>query len=365
MQVTAESPIIDVKQNSAVATFNNEVIERIPKGRDFTDLIRAAPGTQVEQKSGIQIDGAGGAEHRYVIDGMDTTGVRTGVSGQELPTDFVQEVQVKSSGYNAEFRATTGGVISAITKSGSNQWHGSTGVYFTNDNFQGTQRPTVRLNPADQTKAETFTVPDDDFSRTEPTFDIGGPILSNRAWFYLGYAPDFDYSNRTVTFRVEQPDVDVLAERDRPQPAGQRDEPVVAEHAAAVLDEPAAAARQARSDFDWHQCQLPGDRTGRHEHLESVALSEHDLHRYVRQLLRRRARLDRDAQAVRQRCGRCVRLRQQRRRRRHAAAPRLRRLELPVPEIPATLQNVNAYADFPSSSVTVYDDFLRNTLRAT
>ena len=118
VQVTAESPIIDVKQNSAAATFNNEVIERIPKGRDFTDLIRAAPGTQVEQKSGIQIDGAGGAEHRYVIDGMDTTGVRTGVSGQELPTDFVQEVQVKSSGYNAEFRATTGGVISAITKSG-------------------------------------------------------------------------------------------------------------------------------------------------------------------------------------------------------------------------------------------------------
>ena len=44
VQVTAESPIIDVKQNSAVATFNNEVIERIPKGRDFTDLIRAAPG---------------------------------------------------------------------------------------------------------------------------------------------------------------------------------------------------------------------------------------------------------------------------------------------------------------------------------
>ena len=56
---------------------------------------------------------------------MDTTGIRTGVSGQEMPVDFMQEVQVKSSGYNAEFRATTGGVISAITKTGSNQWHGA------------------------------------------------------------------------------------------------------------------------------------------------------------------------------------------------------------------------------------------------
>jgi len=95
VQVTAESPIIDMKQNTAATTISAEVIERIPKGRDFTDLIKAAPGTQVEAKSGIQIDGAGGSEHRYIIDGMDTTGIRTGVSGQELPPDFVQEVQVK------------------------------------------------------------------------------------------------------------------------------------------------------------------------------------------------------------------------------------------------------------------------------
>jgi hypothetical protein len=67
--------------------------------------VKTAPGTQQERKSGIQIDGAGGSEHRYVIDGLDTTGIRTGVSGQEMPVDFIQELQVKSSGYNAEFRA--------------------------------------------------------------------------------------------------------------------------------------------------------------------------------------------------------------------------------------------------------------------
>jgi len=99
--VTAESPIIDVKQNAAAATISADVIENLPKPRDFVDFLRTAPGTQQERKSGIQIDGAGGAEHRYVIDGMDTTGIRTGVSGQEMPTDFIQEIQVKSSGYNA------------------------------------------------------------------------------------------------------------------------------------------------------------------------------------------------------------------------------------------------------------------------
>ena len=200
--VTAESPMIDVKQNAATASITAETIDRIPKARDFTDLIRTAPGTQQERKSGIQIDGAGGAEHRYVIDGMDTTGIRTGVSGQEMPTDFVQEVQVKSSGYNAEFRATTGGVVSAITKSGSNQWHGSANYYFRNNSFNGEPRPTLRQLPTDASQAEYITTPDDEFRRQEPTFDIGGPILKDRAWFYVGTAPDFDHTSRTVTYRT-------------------------------------------------------------------------------------------------------------------------------------------------------------------
>jgi hypothetical protein len=49
VQVTAESPIIDVKQNAAASTITAEVIERIPKARDFTDLVKTAPGTQQER----------------------------------------------------------------------------------------------------------------------------------------------------------------------------------------------------------------------------------------------------------------------------------------------------------------------------
>ncbi len=200
--VTAETPIIDVKQNAATASITAESIASLPKARDFTDLIKTAPGTQQERKSGIQIDGAGGSEHRYVIDGMDTTGVRTGVSGQEMPTDFIQELQVKSSGYNAEFRATTGGVISAITKTGSNVFRGGAGYYFRNNNVSGAPRQELRQLPTDASKAEYITRPDDDIARHEPTFDLGGPIFRNRAWFYVGTAPEFDRTARTVTFRT-------------------------------------------------------------------------------------------------------------------------------------------------------------------
>ena len=122
VSVTAESsPIIDVKGNTVSATFSKATIDRMPKGRDFTTILRQAPGAQAESKSGgTQIDGASGSENRFIIDGMDTTNLQTGVSGKTMLLDFADEVQVKSSGYNAEFGGATGGVVNVLTKSGSN-----------------------------------------------------------------------------------------------------------------------------------------------------------------------------------------------------------------------------------------------------
>ena len=135
VQVTGESPLIDVKQNASFATMSKDVIDRIPKGRDFTSVIQTAPGAQAESKAGgeAQIDGASGSENRFIIDGMDTTNVFSGVSGKTMLVDFIQEVQVKSSGYNAEFGGAMGGVVSALTKSGSNQFRGSIGTYYQSD----------------------------------------------------------------------------------------------------------------------------------------------------------------------------------------------------------------------------------------
>lgn len=202
VQVTGESPVIDVKQNAATVSIDAQLIDRIPRGRDFTDVITTAPGTNDETKAGgLQIDGASGSENRFVIDGLDTTSLRTGTSQKDLLVDFVSEVQVKSSGYNAEYRATTGGVISAITKSGSNAVHGDAGVYYSNGAWNGGERPSLRLNPQDQTKAEYITVPRDPSHSADGVFDVGGPILPDRAWFFAGYAPQIRRQARTVTFQ--------------------------------------------------------------------------------------------------------------------------------------------------------------------
>ena len=132
------APLIDVKQNAAGANVDREIIERIPKGRDFTSVVTSAPGiTDESRNGGIQIDGASGADNRFLIDGVDTTNLLNGTSGKGIAPEFVQEVQVKASGYNAEYRAALGGVVSAITRSGGNQFHGDAGVYFTNDDLRG------------------------------------------------------------------------------------------------------------------------------------------------------------------------------------------------------------------------------------
>ncbi|HTV00827.1 MAG TPA: TonB-dependent receptor [Luteitalea sp.] len=203
VQVTSEVPLIDVKSNAAFANVSKEVIETLPKGRDFTSVVRLAPGANQENKAGgIQVDGASGSENRYYVDGVDSTNLRTGVSGKNLVVDFVEEVQVKSSGYNAEFRGATGGTISVVTKSGTNQFRGSAGTEYTNRDLEGDQRQTLRLVLTGQNQSEYITYNKDSYDRWYPVGDIGGPIFANRLWFYGGFSGDRRDIDRTVTFRT-------------------------------------------------------------------------------------------------------------------------------------------------------------------
>ncbi len=134
VQITAESPLIDVKNSAAGQNINAAFIDRLPKGRDFTSLVTLAPGANQESRSGgISIDGASASENKCVHRrrGHDQPPHRR--LRQTLLTEFVEQVQVKSSGYAAEFGGSTGGVVNVVTKSGSNLFHGDVGTYFQND----------------------------------------------------------------------------------------------------------------------------------------------------------------------------------------------------------------------------------------
>ena len=158
-----------------------------------------APGANQEAKlGGLSIDGASAGENRYIIDGIETTNLQNGTSGKNVIADFVEEVQVKSSGYTAEFGGATGGVINAVTKSGTNDFHGSALFNFEGSALEGARRPTLRQNLTNSDVAEYITYPKDDRTRIEPGFALGGPIARNRVWFFGAYQPALTTIERTV-----------------------------------------------------------------------------------------------------------------------------------------------------------------------
>jgi outer membrane receptor protein involved in Fe transport len=212
--VKAESPIVDVKQNAVTQTVSKDLIALLPNSnRDFQSVLNGLPGINYEtditgsRASGIMIDGASQSENRFVIDGQDTTNLRNGLSGKGLVVDFIEQIQVKQSGYNAEFRATTGGVVSVITKSGTNSYHGTAALDYNGKKLNwllGDIRPSLRADPnvaGGNGAPQYFTTPrSSEYEREtfEPIFDIGGPIIKNKAWFYLGAnTPTFN-QDRTV-----------------------------------------------------------------------------------------------------------------------------------------------------------------------
>lgn len=201
VQVTAESPIIEVTQSEKATHIRDEFITNLPKGRDFSTLLIQAPGANAESRFAgrISIDGSSAGENRFFVDGVDTTQMVNGTQGKKVVTDFLDEVEVRSSGYTAEFGGSTGAVVNVVGKSGSNAFHGDGGFYFSGDSLTSSRRPTLRLNLNNSELAEFVTFPEDDETQVEPGVTIGGPIVKNRVWFFGGYQPELIDRERTVT----------------------------------------------------------------------------------------------------------------------------------------------------------------------
>ena len=199
--VAADTVAIDVTKTQTATSISREEITLLPRGRDFTDVVSLAAGASNEsQAGGISIDGSSGSENRFVIDGIDTTDPQTGVNAVPMRADFIEEVQVKSAGYAAEYGGSTGGVINAISKSGGNEFHGGVLAQFENSDWDGEVRPTLERNLENSDIAEYNTYDTDDRSRIDPGFYIGGPILKNKLWFFGSYQPGLSDTDRTVTF---------------------------------------------------------------------------------------------------------------------------------------------------------------------
>jgi outer membrane receptor protein involved in Fe transport len=176
---------VDTTNNTTGTNVSSEQFSNFPTQRTVQSLYTIAPTVS---RSGLRdasgrdrdpsVGGSSGPENNYILDGVNTTDPAFGGSGANLPFEFVQEVEIKTGAYGAEYGKSTGGIFNVITKSGSNEIRGDVFAYFTT---KGLVRDTKNF-------PFTGSAPNG-FSEIDAGFDIGGPIIKDKLWFFGAFNP--------------------------------------------------------------------------------------------------------------------------------------------------------------------------------
>jgi hypothetical protein len=178
--VTSESPLVNTADTTVGVDLSSDFYESLPTGRNYTSVASVTPGAQADD-SGQTFYGSTGAENSYYIDGANTTGIEFGTQGTQLNFEFIDEVQVKTGSYNAEFGRATGSVINVVTKSGGNEFHGDVFGYYDADSLQAS------LKAAPDTGAVNASFKQTSFTRSDYGLDLGGYIVKDKLWFFAAY----------------------------------------------------------------------------------------------------------------------------------------------------------------------------------
>lgn len=195
VDVTASSTAIDMTTTTIGANIDEDLYKNVPIGRNISAVMAMAPGVDDSVGAGAanpSINGASGLENEYIVNGADTTdpgfgGFGTysrvyGPLGNGINFDFVQEVQVQTGGFEAQYGEALGGVINVVTKSGTNQYHGDVYGYFQPQQFE-----------AHRTDANPLLTSKFDYLVHQASIDyggdVGGYILKDKLFFYGGINP--------------------------------------------------------------------------------------------------------------------------------------------------------------------------------
>jgi hypothetical protein len=195
-EVTAvvKAPTVDVGSSTVGATIGQDFTRRVPtaaptnKGaanRSFEAVAEVAPGANTDTY-GTSIAGTSSPENGYLVDGLSVGNPGNGTIGTPLSSEFVQETNVITGGYMPEYGRTTGGVLSAVTKTGSNEFHGGVFSYFSPGGLSQTPKvvpEAINTQIISTPMAYTYDI----------GADVGGPIIKDKLWFYVG----FDYSTES------------------------------------------------------------------------------------------------------------------------------------------------------------------------
>ena len=201
--VIGTPPTIDVGSSTVGSTLNSDFINHLALGRpgglggsnrSFDSIASSAPQAN-NDLYGVGVSGATSPENQYLIDGLSVNDPAYGVLGSPLTSEFLDEINVITGGYMPEYGRATGGTLSATTKSGGNEFHGSVWGYFT---------PGALTGPASIAAASggtaTVTGKRDLYNIGDFGATLGGYIIKDRLWFFAGVAPGYQRYSYTRSF---------------------------------------------------------------------------------------------------------------------------------------------------------------------
>lgn len=208
-----ESPF-DETETKIDTNITKELTEKLPKGTTFTSLLKIAPNVRMEPLAGgFQIDGASGSDNTFFIDGQEVTNFARGIlnTNNDLPFELLREVQVKSTGFEAQDSGSTGGVVNVVTAGGTEQWHGNFGISFRSSKLQGNPNPILTSFGVGPGEFEYFQPNKDKGTDYFPYASISGPILKDKVWGMIAYAPQISKTRRIKDyFDTSSPNRSVL-----------------------------------------------------------------------------------------------------------------------------------------------------------
>jgi hypothetical protein len=203
IEVTANTPLLQADSATVSSTVTARAVQDLPlNGRNFVQLVATVPGANQgsgnslssggrpddrrTNAAGLSVNGQDESLNNWVVDGIDDNERVIGSIGVKPNIEGIQEITVQTNSYAPEAGRTAGGVINVVTKSGTNQFHGSVYEYFRNDIFDGRnffqntgRKPELRQN--------------------QYGASIGGPIFRDKTFFYFDYEGFREVSGTTDT----------------------------------------------------------------------------------------------------------------------------------------------------------------------
>ncbi|WP_419254456.1 TonB-dependent receptor [Caulobacter sp. ErkDOM-YI] len=177
--VTATAnPQLDFSQTTTGLSIDVEDLQKqVPVGRNITALTLLAPGTVEGSSTNFRgqtsISGASVAENAFFLNGLNITNFDNYIGASTVPFEFYKSVEVKTGGYAAEYGRATGGIVNAVSKSGSNDFMFAVHGNWTPDKLESSQKDTY-LTRGKLRKTNNKDI----------VFEAGGPIIEDRLFFY-------------------------------------------------------------------------------------------------------------------------------------------------------------------------------------